>query len=509
MSEAIVRENSNNDLDDLVNDVHKHFKGRIKRIEDRFNNIQKNLLNAYQGDTNKVKDFSKAKRIGKGAVAAAAKAAANVELMASQEDALTGNNLEGLGLADRIKKGASSIDKVTKEEGNKLVDIAAKMKDEFSHKLDILEKRINTLDKGINSHEEAVNKDKANQSKEQSKAIPTNDQSKAYELINEMYKDLTKRFDSLEKKLDNIERGIEKRIPSIKLENSSEIKKSIIGKAVDGIKGLFRGSEKFKANLNEVNTDDKPVLSSKDYSHNDNMFPDDLDDLTYDLMEGIVGEENMTFERDMNTEHRSSNKELMDMEDKETHRLDGEEPKPFKTSHDNFKFGKFDANVIFKEIENRSDDEFKEHFYSKYNDADKADNEYKIQSRRIEKLKGKGYLEKENGKYRITEKGKEAASKVNKIFEFTSYDANIVFGYINKNNGQLSLEVLKEGLDKEYKTKDEIDKQFSYLQKRIGNNEKAGYLTKNTVGHYVITDKGKEAAAKIELKKNKKNNLTL
>lgn len=28
------------------------------------------------------------------------------------------------------------------------------------------------------------------------------------------------------------------------------------------------------------------------------MFPDDLDEYTYSLMEGIVGEKNMTFERD-------------------------------------------------------------------------------------------------------------------------------------------------------------------------------------------------------------------
>lgn len=36
-------------------------------------------------------------------------------------------------------------------------------------------------------------------------------------------------------------------------------------------------------------------------------FPDDLDEFTYDLMEGIVGKENMTFERGMDIPNTGSN----------------------------------------------------------------------------------------------------------------------------------------------------------------------------------------------------------
>ena len=65
----------------------------------------------------------------------------------------------------------------------------------------------------------------------------------------------------------------------------------------------FKGDELI--NVTADLTDDKSVSSNKDDFRNNNSFPDDLNDFTYDLMEGIVGEKNMTFERYMDTPKNS------------------------------------------------------------------------------------------------------------------------------------------------------------------------------------------------------------
>jgi len=418
MSESILKENPNDDLEVLVNDIQMHFKERVRKIEERNNKINDLKEDLNQENISEIKDSAKVKGIAKGVAAAIVKTAADVELIASQEDPLMG--IETLsGLLERIKKGLSSKEKVTEEEGNKLTELVSRIKGELEERLDSLEKRVEALD----------NKNIHNGSKAIKEATPINNLGDAYRLINEMYDDLTKRFDELEKRLDRIEKGIEK---------------------------------KLKNNLN-----------------------------TYDY--GPTAGD-MLYELDAQARDRAAELGIEAWE----------EPNPFKPAYSNFKFGKFDANVLFNAVKGRTDDEFKVQLYSTYNDADKADSEYKMQSRRIEKLKEKGYIEIKDGKYEITDKGKEAAKEVNKKFKFTSYDADVVFGYVNKNDGQLSLEKLKESLKKEYKTEYEMEKQYSYLLKRIANNEKEGYLAKNTEGNYMITDKGKSAANRVGLKKNKK-----
>lgn len=464
MSEAIIRDNVNKGIDEfneLIGDVHKHLGNRLGKIQERLNTIEVVLSEAQQGNNSKIKGLGKAKKITKGAMAAAAKTAVDVELLASQEDPAGDIKFDDLGLLDRFKKGAKSKDAITEDEGQIIVEIAAKMKDEFSRKLDAFEKRVDTIDNSIGSYEKAADKEKSHQTVAQSKTGTLNDMDKAYALISEMYQDLTKRFDNLEKKLDKIEKKIEKEMPGISFESSSKAKKSIIGKAVDGIKGLF------KNNLKQ-----NPQPTEEDLLH------------------------------EIETKARERAEEL-DIDFK------GDEPKTFKAVRENFKFGKFDANVLFPAIKDRTDDEFRENHYSKYSDPDKADTEYEMQSKRIEKLKEKGYIEKENGKYIITDKGKEAAQRVNKEFEFTSYDANVVFNYIKKYAGKLSLEDLKDSLKEEYKNEKDIERQFEYLQKRLENNVKGDYLFKTQDGFYAITDKGKEAAAKIKLKKNKENSIAL
>lgn len=432
MGKDIIKDNPITGIDECIAGVHKHFGGRMEKIKGRLNVIEEKLSEVQQDSRNKAKDFSKAKSAAKKAMGAATNTAINVELLASQEEAIGDIDLDGLGLLDSLKKGALANNEITADESRNIVELAAKVKNEFTRKLDNLEKRIDVLYKGFDIGMDKLGHETPKA--EQVKAEPVSDLSKAYELLNEMYEDLNKRFDILEKKLDRIEKEIEKRIPDVRLEKRP------------------------KAN---------------------------------DLMEGVCGKEHMAFERDP----------------KEIHKFEGEEPKPLKGIK-NLKFGKFDANVLFPAINGRTDDEFKDYVYSTYKDVAKADREYKIQRRRIEKLEEKGYVEKDDGRYKIADKGIAAAEEVNKAFEFTSYDANVVFGYINKNDGQLSLENLKASLEKDYKTKEEVDKQFKYLQKRIENNLKEGYLEKNNEGNYVIADKGKKAAA-LKLKKNKENSIAL
>lgn len=465
MNETIIREDVNksiDEFDELVDDVHKHLKDRLENIQKRLNAIENALSEAQKKDGEKRKDLGKVRKVTKGAMAVAAKSAVDVELLASQEEVPGDVKFDSMGLLERIKKAAKSKNEITDDEGKRIAEFAAKIRDEFSQKLDVFEKRIEDINDSINSYEKAPKKEKAKRAIEaHSKTEVIKDMDKAYDLISEMYQDLSKRFDDLEKKLDKIERKIGKEMPEISFKNSTGIKKSMIGKVVAGIKGLFRDS---------LEQDSQPSGGGKSHKI------------------------------DVQAKKRDQKSDIGHI---------GDEPKTFKALREKFKFGKFDANVIFPAIENRTDDEFKENHYSKYSDHDKANAEYEMQSKRIEKLLEKGYIEKENGRYRITEKGRAASKEVNKAFEFTSYDVNVVFGYIDRNDGQLSLEKLKEELEKDYKTQEEIDKQYKYLQNRIKKNLKEGYLAINDEGNYVITDKGKRAAAKLKLKKEKENGIVL
>lgn len=405
MGKNVVKDNPKVGIDEFIAGVHKHFGDRLEKIERRFNAIDEKLSEVQQGDSGKVRDFGKAKNVAKKAMAAAAKTAIDVEFLASQEEAIGDIDLDGLGLLDRLKRDVSSKDEITEDEGHIIAEIAVKMKDEFSRKLDTLQKRIDALYEDIDISKDGLKHEISNPSRKQHKAESINNLSKAYQLINEMYEDLTKRFDNLEKKLDMIEKEIDKRMPDIKLEKTAEIKKSMIGKAVDRIKGLFKSNNAVKDNKIEA---DKF-----------NFFSDDL-------MEGVCGKEHMTFKREMNTQTKEN---AVDLESS----FEGEEPKPLKKTHDYY----------------------------------------------------------------------------NKGFEFTSYDANVVFSCINESNGMLKYHKLRENLEKIYKTKEQVDKQLLYLEGRIDDNVEAGYLKIEENGRYVITDKGKKAAAKIKLKKNKQNDIAL
>lgn len=165
-----------------------------------------------------------------------------------------------------------------------------------------------------------------------------------------------------------------------------------------------------------------------------------------------------------------------------------------KSEKKEYKFSKYDANVIFKEFKDNvlAEEQLKGSLSERYDDSKEAEKQYNIMLGRIKKNVEHGYLDydKDTKIYRINEKGEKEAKIVASQFEFTDYDLNVVFGYINKNAKNLSVVDLKEQLKSEYKNEEYIEKQLSYLIKRMNNNVEEGYLGKDETGRYLISDKG-------------------
>lgn len=162
-----------------------------------------------------------------------------------------------------------------------------------------------------------------------------------------------------------------------------------------------------------------------------------------------------------------------------------------------FIFSKYDANVIFPVIKRTPTIEaIQERILQRYRNEKEALEQIKIFKGRIEKLVQHGYLKNLNGKYEITPKGENAVKEVNTAFEFTSYDATVVFGYINKANGYLTLDNLMEQLNNQYST-EYAEKQFEYVKRRLEDNFSNGYLVKNDNGAYSISELGAMKAEEI------------
>lgn len=163
-----------------------------------------------------------------------------------------------------------------------------------------------------------------------------------------------------------------------------------------------------------------------------------------------------------------------------------------------FKFSRYDANVILPIVKRTPSKEgIEERLSQRYHDEKKGLKEINIFKGRIKKLVQHGYMEEQDGKYGITIKGAKAAKEVNTAFEFTSYDSSIVFGYINGSNGFLTLDSLRNQLEKKYTNSDDIEKQFTYLKNRLENNFNCGYVVKNDKGAYSISEIGAMKAEEI------------
>lgn len=168
------------------------------------------------------------------------------------------------------------------------------------------------------------------------------------------------------------------------------------------------------------------------------------------------------------------------------------------TKDKDFKFSRYDANVIFPVVKRTQTKEgIEERLSQIYHDKNEASRQINIFKGRINKLVSHGYMEEHNGKYDITMKGAKAAKEVNTEFEFTSYDANEVFGYINNANGFLSLDNLRNQLEKKYTNYEDVEKQFTYIKNRLENNFDCGYVTKNDKGAYSISEIGAMKAEEI------------
>lgn len=163
-----------------------------------------------------------------------------------------------------------------------------------------------------------------------------------------------------------------------------------------------------------------------------------------------------------------------------------------------FKFSRYDANVIFPVVKRTPTKEgIEERLSDIYHDKNESSRQINIFKGRINKLVNNGYMEEHNDKYSITMKGAKAAKEVNTAFEFTSYDANEVFGYINNANGFLTLDNLRNQLEKKYTNYEDVEKQFTYINNRLENNFDCGYVVKNDKGAYSISEIGAMKAEEI------------
>lgn len=146
-----------------------------------------------------------------------------------------------------------------------------------------------------------------------------------------------------------------------------------------------------------------------------------------------------------------------------------------------FRLGKYDATIIrgyFGKNNLLSKKDLKNKLVKKYKSNEKAEKEYNIISKRIDTLINNNIIKKTEDKLSFTDNGINELESINKNFEFTSYDSNIIYGYFNRANGELSENGLYSMLKEEYTNKDQLDKQFNYLLRRVDKNKECGYIEK-------------------------------
>lgn len=167
-----------------------------------------------------------------------------------------------------------------------------------------------------------------------------------------------------------------------------------------------------------------------------------------------------------------------------------------------YTFSKYDANYLFKQFRDDGTitlEELSEKLVKRYKDKDQAEKELQKMLKRLEKHIEHDFVRynPEENKYIITAAGKDEADRVGKLYEFTTYDANVICKYIEKNNGALSLSQLNIELLKEYDSPLDRIKQLEYLERRMDKSVEHGYLGKNTEGFYFIDEKGLQALNEI------------
>lgn len=167
-------------------------------------------------------------------------------------------------------------------------------------------------------------------------------------------------------------------------------------------------------------------------------------------------------------------------------------------AQEDFKFSRYDANVVIPTVMKfPSREQLEKLFQQRYKDTKEADKQSSIFLGRLKKLINNNYIEEQNDKYKVTVKGAKAAKEMDKTFEFTNYDASVVFGHIKAANGLLSLGNLYSQLEEKYAKPEEVEEQFNYLKNRLENNLKCGYILKNDKGAYSISEIGAMKAEEV------------
>lgn len=169
-----------------------------------------------------------------------------------------------------------------------------------------------------------------------------------------------------------------------------------------------------------------------------------------------------------------------------------------------FEVKKYDATIVkgyFGENNILNLNKFKASLEKKFQSEEKQNSEYKMVVSRIEKLVKNNIVEKlENDEFSFTKEGLESLDKIGKEFEYTSYDANVIYDYVNRAEGFLTESKLRKILSEDYKNEDEISKQYKYILGRLEKNVANDYAKReniNNVEGYSITQEGNDAREKI------------
>lgn len=182
--------------------------------------------------------------------------------------------------------------------------------------------------------------------------------------------------------------------------------------------------------------------------------------------------------------------------------LKKEEIKTREAPKEEIKLTRYDTNYIFPLIKRyKTVEAFKEGIMDEYTDKKYAGERLSMLNSKIDKLINSGYVDLTDGKYSLTDKAIERSKEVSQEFEFTTYDANVVFKHILNSGGSLSLDNLEVQLSKEYTDSKHIGKQLGYIKNRLDNNVTSGYITKSEDNIYSISEKGFEKAKEINSQK--------
>jgi hypothetical protein len=169
-----------------------------------------------------------------------------------------------------------------------------------------------------------------------------------------------------------------------------------------------------------------------------------------------------------------------------------------------YKLTKYDYSVILGDFKKGklSDEQLEKIIERRYKNENEIEKQLQIFRSRLDNLKINGLITYNNNIYEMTDKCKEQ-SKGTHQFEFTSYDSNVIFEYINNKNGKMTQSDLLEMVKEKYNSEEDVKKQFDYLVRRLHKNIKIGTI--ELVGkNYKITETGFQK--KNELNESKKNN---